>query len=835
MKNNLKNYRIDSFFRIISRSGYIVLGFLCFAVGMHTYGLASSKNDGGLVFSADSKTASYTIGTRMEQSPVLVASVAVQVDGRWLHAADFPRRSIGESTTMGLLGKAEKWTLTYAGLKNAPDLACTVRMYQDVPFGEIQMTARNSTAATLHIEAFRLIDAASGQILNLGGPADEDRVLSFSYSEDAPAISIHNLVDTENGMHVGVSSQLIYNRKSGQSWFVGALTSSRFLSVMRLHVTGGGVDAHVGSYEASSEGTTTLLAHLYPKNSPPKDRVQLSLPLASGQELASERLIFGISDNYHRQLDTYGTVIRKLHHARISAPPAFGWWSWTAYYSGISAGTALTNAQFLAQNLKSYGYNFFHLDEGYQYARGEYTTPDAGLFPHGMIALEDKVVALGLVPGLWTAPFQVADRSWVYQHHKDWLVHNTHGEPIQAGFGANHTDLIYILDMTNPGAQAYLRKTFATLATDWHIHYFKLDFMDATAMEGVYYQPNTTALEAQRIGLKIIRDAVGPDVLLDKDGSPMLNPVGYVDYGRISEDTGHTFAATKEVATGIAARYFMNRNFYVSDPDAFTVSKQTIPDGEWHESKIPLTLDEAKVSIALAAVSGSMFEIGDDLPTLAASPERMALVENRDLLDMVRLGRSSIPVDLMTYAPEDGQPSIFLLKEDGRQMILTIFNWTEQTRTHKIIFSDLGLRSQGKYQVSNVLNRTDLPRVIGGVIEVTQPRHSVRVLKIVDPSIVVRPPMPDVQHPYSGIAGKPISFAVVPGEGSVRYTWDMGDRVTLEGPSVTHTYTHVGIFTITLRAAGLEGAVGKQSFTISITGRIPTVFVPAQKQRYTFH
>ena len=73
----------------------------------------------------------------------------------------------------------------------------------------------------------------------------------------------------------------------------------------------------------------------------------------------------------------------------------------------------------------------------------------------------------------------------------------------------------------------------------------KLDFMDTTAIEGYYHRPNTTALEAQRIGLQVIRDTVGDNVILDKDGSPMLNPVGIVDTGRVSADTGHTFLRSK--------------------------------------------------------------------------------------------------------------------------------------------------------------------------------------------------------------------------------------------------------------------------------------------------
>jgi len=80
------------------------------------------------------------------------------------------------------------------------------------------------------------------------------------------------------------------------------------------------------------------------------------------------------------------------------------------------------------------------------------------------------------------------------------------------------------------------------------------------AIEGYHYhRPNTTALEAQRIGLQVIRNAVGEEVILDKDGSPMLNPVGLVDMGRISADTGHSFERTKNAASGIAARFYMQR------------------------------------------------------------------------------------------------------------------------------------------------------------------------------------------------------------------------------------------------------------------------------------
>ena len=270
--------------------------------------------------------------------------------------------------------------------------------------------------------------------------------------------------------------------------------------------------------------------------------------------------------------------------------------------------------------------------------------------------------ASGLILGVWTAPFEVTRRAWIYEHHKDWLVHNAKGEPIAIGdVWHQKTDVLYSLDTTHPGAQEYMRQTYNTLVREWGVRFIKLDFMDTTAIEGFRYRPNTTALEAQRIGLQVIRDTVGDDVILDKDGSPMLNAVGLVDTGRVSVDTGHSFQRTKNAAPGIAARFYMHRNFFVNDPDAFNVTNKYVVEGRDVEPS--LSMGAAQASIALSAVSGGMYEIGDDMLVLGSEKDRLAMVENRELLNMAKVGRAHTPVDLMTYEPEDEQPSIFFLRE----------------------------------------------------------------------------------------------------------------------------------------------------------------------------
>jgi hypothetical protein len=569
------------------------------------------------------------------------------------------------------------------------------------------------------------------------------------------------------------------------------------------------------------------------RHSPPAERVSLSLPVEPGASLSSERLMFAVGTDYHAQLEQYGHAIKLLHKARADAPTPIGWWSWTAYYFGLNQGAAITNEQWLAENLKKNGYKYFQIDEGYQYARGEYTTPDANLFPRGLGYVADAVRGNGLTFGVWTAPFEVSERAWVYQNHKDWLLHNAAGQLIHIGDVTEHKDLLYVLDTTNPGAQEYLKQTYSALYNSG-VRFIKMDFMDDTAVEGSYYRPNTTALEAQRIGLDIIRKTMGEDVVLDKDGSVMLNPVGYVDAGRISQDTGHSFEASRDAASGIAARYYMNRNFFIADPDAFSVSTQTVDDQAWHGGQRPLTLEEAKVSIALSAVSGGMFELGDDLPTLGSSPERLALVRITELIDMARLGHASLPVDLMTYAASDVQPSVFLLKEDNRQSILTIFNWTEGELKRNLRFADLGLKEPGKYQITEVFGDKSCCSPSGDAINLVQPAHSVRMFKLVEDGIQAEPPAFEVRSATEAKAGETMTFSadsVAGQEPVLTCHWEFGDGSTEDGMKVQHTYTQSGKYTVRVTATGLEAITSSKTFTVKISGNIATRFVPANKKR----
>jgi len=783
------------------------------------------------------------------EGKVFSARVGAEVDHQWLSSADYPSRKAVVSTGKDQLGPLHRIVVTLSGAAGRPDMRYSIELYDQLPFGDVQVELVNSGSANLTVQDIRVMDLLGPSVVNLQGAESADRVLSDSFSEDRPPLHIYDLgkahayegedsySDSLTATHFAVGSQLIFNRTSGYSLFLAALSADKWVTLYHLATqpakTG---EVQLASYSVDCTGTTEVLKKESIRDSPPEQKIDLSLDLAPGAVMASEKVMFAFGKDYHAQLETYGQTVRQLRHALVEKPAPWGWWSWTAYYFGLSEGTALTNAEWLRRNLSPYGFDLFHIDEGNAYADGEFTTPNATLFPHGIRRLGYETTAKGLRFGIWVAPFRVSKRAYVYEKHPEWLVHDASGKPIQIGFVEGSTDPLFVLDTTHPGAQEYLRETYRTLVEEWNVRYFKADFMDDTAIEGYYYRPNTTAIEAEQIGLKIIRNAIGPDVLLDKDGSPMLPAVGYTDLGRISTDTGHSFAGMREDATGIAARYYMNGNFFQADPDAFTVSSQLITDQSWHTSKAPLSQSEAEVSIALAAVAGGMFEIGDDLPSLGTEPERLKLLTNSDLLSLMRLHKAMTPIDLMTYRAADGQPSVFFVSESKRQSMLAVFNWTDASQSHSFALEDLGLSARGKVTGTDIFASDRKVDLVDSTVNIAeQPPHSVRLIKLIDTAMEEEAPNVSMEVPAIVQAGQNAEFrahSTDPGTPITKWTWEFGDGTGGDGPEIHHAYTRDGIFTVHLRVLGLDGKPFTRSATVKVEGSFKTTYQVEDYRRY---
>lgn len=770
---------------------------------------------------------SYALRLVGAREPTLLRSiVAAQIDNHWVKSSQYPLHEISQSSFEDRLGRGRQVTVISTGLPAYPDLVYVLKLYDENRYGDITFEVRNQTGKTVTVQSLRSVQSVGARALNLGGADGADRVLPETFSVDTTTQRIYDLEQTPRGTHRATWNQLVYNQQSKRSLFIGALTAKRFATILRLQTTGARGAARIADLTVDSAGTTEVLLTAETSNlrvMPQKNRIELDSPVPPGESLASERLMFSAGFDYHAQLETYGAAMRKLLLPPTPTDCEFGWFSAKTYDKDITAGYITTNAQWLARHLRSAGFDCIHIEPGYAYTTGEFSTPNKTQFPQGVRRVNQEIARLGLKVGGFAEPLNVSTDSWVYKTHKEWLVHNADGEPIRL-VNKSPQGGYFVLDVTHPGAQEYVLRTYRTLGREWGWHTLDIDGMDSCSIEGYRYRPNTSALEALRIALKLIREAAGPDVILIGDGIPFLAAAGLVEYEHISQDTAHMFSSTKETAQGVAGHYYTHRNFWMNHPDAFSVQEHPVPrlDAPKDEIALPLTLDEARASIVLAAVSGGKYDIGDDLPTLGAEPERLSLVTNSNLLQMARLGRASKPLDLMTYLPEDEQPSVFFLRQDQRQSMLAVFNWTEQPRSRAFSLSDLQLASGHLYKLYDALDG-DLPMPMEAdtVRLVDQRARSVRLIKIIDTSIPASAPIIEAHVPIVAKVREDVGFSSSPADTGVPvlgYLWNFGDGTVAYGPSVTHTYTKAGTYVATLTAEGVDGLAAEKAFSITVDG-----------------
>jgi len=191
---------------------------------------------------------------------------------------------------------------------------------------------------------------------------------------------------------------------------------------------------------------------------------------------------------------------------------------------------------------------------------------------------------------------------------------------------------------------------------------------------------------------------------------------------------------------------------------------------------------------------------------------------------MAKIGRASTPIDLMNDQPEDEQPSIFLLREDQHQAMLTVFNWTKVPRSHRLKLAELGLSGEHSFTATDVLNQANPVALVGGVVEIeNQPPESVRVIKIIDSIAREAAPQVTAQVPSTASVGETMNLSAQADPGGVpaiSYHWDFGDGTTADGASAAHAYTSDREFTIRLTVDGVDGVSAQETFPVKVSGRL---------------
>lgn len=304
-----------------------------------------------------------------------------------------------------------------------------------------------------------------------------------------------------------------------------------------------------------------------------------------------------------------------------------GWCSWYSLYAAIDEARILDHldgAQAF-RDTHDVPLDVFLIDDGFTPEMGDWLDVKPQ-FPRGMAPLLKDIAQAGFTPGLWIAPFMVGNRSKLFQQHPDWVVRErATGEPLahMTFYGEfrwhKRSEEYYPLDITHPGAEAYIREVFRTWCA-WGCGYFKTDFMLFGAEYGpdraVWHEEGLSRIAIFQKMMRLIREEIGEALWLGC-GCPLWASVGHVDAMRIGRDIGVSWKgdySAESLLRDQVTRNHASGRLWQADPDCILLRSR------FHE----LSDDQVRSLALFAGLAGGVLMTSDHLGEL--SPERAALL-----------------------------------------------------------------------------------------------------------------------------------------------------------------------------------------------------------------
>jgi hypothetical protein len=421
----------------------------------------------------------------------------------------------------------------------------------------------------------------------------------------------------------------------------------------------------------------------------------------------------------------------------LAPTPPMGWNSWDSYGLTINEAQFRTNADVVAKKLKSFGWQYVVVDEGW-YLRNpesakkpetlEYTVnpqgqyePATNRFPSavngaGFRPLSDAVHAQGLKFGIHI----------IRGIPKRTVTENA---PIQAStFRASEAADTSDLCPWNPdnfgvrdnaAGQAWydtLMKQYAS----WGVDYLKVDCIASHPYKGAE--------------IRMIHRAIGktgrPIVLSLSPGPTALENAVEVGANaqlwRISDDVWDRWEKGKEWSQSLKAQFPVIASWqkYVKpgnwpDADMLPLGHLGPVPGEGNERDTRLTKDEQRTMVTLWAIARSSLFLGANLTMLDGWTESLAT--NAEVMAMNQRGHDQ------RLAGEDEDLVAWASKGDRGQEYLALFNLGDGEVRVEIPLAKYGFAAD-KYAAKDVWERKDLGK-IGKVAGVVAP-HGVWLLEL---------------------------------------------------------------------------------------------------------
>ncbi len=313
-------------------------------------------------------------------------------------------------------------------------------------------------------------------------------------------------------------------------------------------------------------------------------------------------------------LDAHGRRIKTRNRFPDPVAPFANWCSWYPYRLGVSETNVLATARAArARNLHKLGLRFIQVDLGWERDNIPSFFEENERFARGLGWLSGELRREGFDLGAWVGVLCIAENHPVAREHPEWLLRGPDGKP--------HNNYnwfwepfcpIYALDVSHPGAQAWLRENFTRLA-EKGVRFVKWDFAGVVAgrdLRGRHDAKfvNARAREAVRTAFRIAHaalDSTGEKaVMIDCSGIDYA-AAGIAAVNYVNMDTGNTglgWRHLREVYTSYACHLFKH-HWALLQPSCLLTG-------------LSGTLEEARVRATVTFMGAGHVDLGDDLTHL---------------------------------------------------------------------------------------------------------------------------------------------------------------------------------------------------------------------------
>ena len=588
--------------------------------------------------------------------------------------------------------------------------------YNKAPYIILSVGVENLNDKPIALDGMTLIGVSSlnkesqGGV-DLGGPPSGYHLfLNINHLSDQGVKTIYDGFETATqACYDGV----LYDTDSQKSLVFGFLSFQKWWSAIRV-----GYNSQTQSNRDENQGINQW--SLY-------HRCEQHL-CHSGQEVASEPAYLNFSGQASESYQLYTEMLAKRMNAHKLEHVFSGWSACpTDDEKPMNAGHILRQVDQIVQTKlfgahHPNGMEYIQLEDGWQQSAGSHEVHSEN-FPNGVKRVVEGIHSKGLKAGIRFAPFSVAINSELGQRHPDYFLQDDEKKPATVILPEDGVE-VALLDVSHPGAQAYIREYIHRIIDEWECDLVKADLLaytigPMTEFDNFNWSDRSlTVVELYRQGIQLLNQAVqesqrtallsvcntanGPSI-----GGFSLNHLSshcrYIGQGLWNEHTG-----LKQLICTAIPYLPIHGTIWTNEFGVLAVDE-------------PLPINEVLVAITGAALSGGVVTCGDDLTTLKS--ERAELLAK--LFPLV--GKAATPIALYQHE----LPQVWNLPLQASYdswNVVGVFNWNDTSEESHFTLDSLGLDESKYYLVHDFWNRQYLGVVRGSMTLMSIPPRSAKLL-----------------------------------------------------------------------------------------------------------